>query len=228
MRPVQLFSLLPMLILAPGHSAAQSPPYHATERYVIAGQDEPGYRAWYQSSPANPIRVAAFHHYLVESGAAGILPTWQIIRTASDWSKCGQPAFEVPPTSEWPNVVQTLRFVRDEVVPTVGPVEAVSAYRNPVLNLCAGGAAGSAHLGFYAIDLVPLRETPREQLVATLCALHDRRGGAYGVGMGFYPFLRFHVDSRGFRRWVPAGPDSPCLPIASEPKPSEAAQQSAN
>ena len=37
----------------------------------------------------------------------------------------GQP-FEIPPTSEWPHIVQTLRYVRDYVIPAVGPVEPVS------------------------------------------------------------------------------------------------------
>ena len=213
--------LLPLLLL-PLATAAQAQSYNPTERYVIAGQDDPGYRAWYLASPAHPIQVAGFHDYLDRHGAAWVLPTWQVIRTASDWRKCGAAAFEVPPASEWPNIVQTLRFVRDEVVPAIGPVEAVSAYRNPALNNCAGGSAGSAHLGFHAIDLVPLREIPREQLIETLCAVHDRRGQAHGAGMGFYPFLRFHVDSKGFRRWVPAGEDVPCKPIASEPKPAKA------
>ena len=28
-----------------------------------------------------------------------------------------------------------------------------------------------------------------------------RRGPDYGVGLGFYAFLRFHVDTTKFRRW---------------------------
>lgn len=220
MRPLRLVPLLLVPFAAP--AAAQA--YDPTGRYVIAGQDEPGYRAWYLASAVHPIRVAGLHHYLSRWDAAWILPTWQIVRTASDWRKCSQAAFEVPPTSEWPHIVQTLRFIRDEVIPAVGPVEAVSAYRNPTLNACAGGAPGSAHLGFHAIDLVALTEMPREQLIATLCALHDRRGEAYGAGMGFYPFLRFHVDSKGFRRWVPASGDVPCLPIRPEPDPGKTAK----
>ena len=206
----------------------QAQPYNPTERYIIAGQDEPGYRAWYMASAEHPIRVAGLHHYLTHYGAGGILPTWQVIRTASDWRKCNDAAFEVPPTSEWPHIVQTLRFIRYEVIPAVGPVEAVSAYRNPRLNECAGGAKNSAHKGFFAIDMVPLEETTREQLIATLCAIHDRRGQAYGAGLGFYPFLRFHVDSKGFRRWVPAADDFPCKPIVAEPEPVKAAEAPAN
>lgn len=217
-----LLLLVPLLA-----SGAEAQAYNPTERYIIAGQDEAGYRNWYAASPEHPIQVAGLHHYLTRHDAAWILPTWQIIRTASDWRKCDDAAFEVPPTSEWPNIVQTLRFVRDEAIPVIGPVEAVSAYRNPALNACAGGAPGSAHLGFHAIDMVPLREIPREQLIETLCAIHDRRGEAYAAGLGFYPFVRFHVDSKGFRRWVPAGQDIACLPIDSEPKPAEAAKATA-
>ncbi|HUG45998.1 MAG TPA: D-Ala-D-Ala carboxypeptidase family metallohydrolase [Sphingomicrobium sp.] len=212
--------LLTALTAAPAAAQGHDP----IVRYIIPGQDEPGYRAWYQASPVHPIRIAGFHHYLTLHGAAWVLPTWQVVRTASDWSKCGDAAFEVPPTSQWPNIVQTLRFIREEVIPAVGPVEAVSAYRNPRLNACAGGSRTSAHLGFFALDLVPLKETGREELVATLCAVHDRRGKAYGAGLGFYSFSRFHVDSRGFRRWVPAGEDLPCEPVPAEPEPPGRAQ----
>lgn len=209
---VPLLLALALALAAP----VQAAPYDPTGRYVIAGQDDPGYRNWYLASPANPIRVAGFHHYLTRYGAGWILPTWQVVRTASDWSKCNEAPFEVPPTSEWPHIVQTLRYIRDEVIPAVGPVEAVSAYRNPALNQCAGGAVGSAHMGFYALDLVPLNETTREELIRAMCTVHYRRGEAYSTGLGFYAFLRFHVDSKGFREWGPAGQDSPCVPIEME------------
>jgi hypothetical protein len=65
---------------------------------------------------------------------------------------------------------------------------------------------------------VPLTPTSREQLVRILCDVHDRRGKAYGAGLGFYSFVRFHVDSRGFRRWVPAEEDLQCEPIEAEPQ----------
>ena len=169
--------------------------------YVTAGQDEPGYRSWYLALPSRAAQVSAFNQYLNTWQVGGIVPTWQLLRTASQWQRCGAQPFEVPPTSEWPNVVQTLRYIRDYVVPTVGPVEPVSAYRNPMLNACAGGVPGSAHQHFQAVDLVPLRPTTREQLMETMCAAHLRRGSPYQVGLGFYAFLRFHVDTTKFRRW---------------------------
>jgi len=107
----------------------------------------------------------------------------------------------VPPTEEWPHVVQTLRYIRDYVIPALGPVEPVSTYRNPSLNVCAGGAPESAHKHYSAIDMVPLTPMTREAMMTALCGDHSRHGGAYGAGLGFYAFMRFHVDSQKFRRW---------------------------
>ena len=188
-------------------------PWRPVAAYVTPGQDEPGYRSWYMASPRHSQAVASFNHYLVTYGVGGIVPTWQLLRTASSWQRCGAQPFEVPPTSEWPNVVQTLRYVRDHVIPTVGPVEPVSAYRNPVLNICAGGAPESAHKHYSAIDLVPLRPTTREALMNSLCAVHARRGLPYGVGLGFYAFHRFHVDTTKFRRWGADPGSTTCPPI---------------
>ena len=35
----------------------------------------------------------------------------------------------------------------------------------------------------------------------TLCTSHSAHGAAYNAGLGFYAYLRFHVDSTKFRRW---------------------------
>jgi hypothetical protein len=195
------------LIAISSAAAAQPPawapgmPWEPTAPYVTAGQDEPGYRNWYAAAPAHGASVKAFNDYLTAWGVAGIVPTWQLLRTASDWQKCGSPAFEVPPTEDWPNVVQTLRYVRDKVIPAIGPVEPVSAYRNPALNQCAGGAPESAHRYFQAVDLVPLNPVTRSDMMRKLCDVHATTGEPYAVGLGFYVGLRFHVDSRKFRTW---------------------------
>jgi Peptidase M15 len=184
--------------------------------YISIGQDEPGYRSWYAAGPRHAGAVKSFNAYLTEWGVSGILPTWQILRTATSWQRCGGAPFEVPPTSEWPHIVQTLRYIKDYVVPTVGPVEAVSAYRNPSLNVCAGGAPESAHKHYSAIDMVPLRQTTREELMRKLCAVHARRGTDYSVGLGFYAFLRFHVDTTKYRRWG-ADPNVASCPAIIKP-----------
>jgi hypothetical protein len=181
--------------------------------YVTAGQDEPGYRNWYMASPRHAYAVTNFNTYLVTYGVGGIVPTWQLLRTATSWQRCGAQPYEEPPVSEWPNVVQTLRYVRDYLIQSVGPVDPVSAYRNPHLNACAGGAPESAHKHYSAIDLVPLRPTTREDLMRTLCTAHARRGPDYGVGLGFYAFLRFHVDTTKYRRWGADTGSTACPPI---------------
>ncbi len=216
---------LPLLLLLTATSAGAQT-FNPVADYVTEGQDEPGYRSWYLSSPENPIRVAGFHHYITHYGAGWIVPTWQLLRTASSWKRCGFAPYEVPPTSEWPHIVQTLRYVRDEIVLAIGPVEPVSGYRNPGLNVCAGGAKDSAHKGYYALDLVPLTATTREELIRVVCTVHYRRGKAYDSGLGFYSFLRFHVDSKGFREWGPDGKpeSSPCIPIETELQPPETAK----
>lgn len=205
LRPMR--KLFFLLLLASSSAVAQPPawypgmPWNPLEPYVVIGQDEPGYRNWYLASPSHATQVKALNDYLATYGVNGVVPTWQLLRTASDWYKCGAPAFEVPPPEDWPNVVQALRYVRDKVIPVLGPVEPVSVYRNPMLNQCAGGARESAHRFMQAVDMVPLRPITRDAMIRTLCAVHARSGQGYGVGLGFYVGLRFHVDSRKFRTW---------------------------
>jgi len=201
--------------------APATPAWNPAADYITAGQDEPGYRSWYLAMPARAVQVKAFNAYLATYQVSGILPTWQLFRTATSWEQCGGQPFEIPPTSEWPNIVQTLRYIHDYVVPAVGPVEAVSVYRNPALNQCAGGAPESAHKHYSAIDMVPLRPTTRENLMRELCADQARRGPDYQVGLGFYAFLRFHVDTTKFRRWnMDPAVAAQCPPIVH---PSDAA-----
>ncbi|HYX47910.1 MAG TPA: hypothetical protein VE820_13960 [Sphingomicrobium sp.] len=181
--------------------AAQPAVWNPVAPYITAGQDEPGYRSWYLAAPWRARQVKAFNDYLTANQVGGILPTWTLLRTATSWQECGQQPFEVPPSDEWPHMVETLRYVRDYVIPTVGPVEAVSVYRNPQLNKCAGGAPESAHKLDSAIDMVPLRPIDRVTLMRTLCGVHTEHGAPYNAGLGFYAYLRFHVDSTKFRRW---------------------------
>jgi peptidase M15-like protein len=192
----------PAPVAAPASQGAVAPAvWNPVAPYITAGQDEPGYRSWYLAAPWRAAQVRGFNDYLSANEVGGILPTWTLLRTATSWQECGDQPFEVPPADEWPHMVQTLRYVRDYVVPGVGPVEAVSVYRNPHLNQCAGGAPQSAHKLDSAIDMVPLRPIDRVTLMRTLCGVHTEHGGAYNAGLGFYAYLRFHVDSTKFRRW---------------------------
>jgi hypothetical protein len=178
-----------------------SPVWDPAAPYITVGQDEPGYRSWFLAAPWRAGQVRQFNDYLASAQVAGIVPTWQLFRTATSWKECGAEPFEIPPTGEWPHIVQTLRYIHDYVIPAVGPVEPVSTYRNPNLNRCAGGAPESAHKTYSAIDLVPLRPITREELMKALCVSHSEHGAPYNAGLGFYAYLRFHIDSTKFRRW---------------------------
>jgi hypothetical protein len=191
-----------------------SAPLHA--QALPEGQGAFEYQAWLASNPGNRASILSFESWQQAAGVTGVLPTWQVVRTASMWRQCAGPAFQVAPPHHWPDMVKTLRFIRDHVRPALGAVEAVSGYRNPELNGCAGGAVNSAHRDFFALDLVPVQPLDRRELFRRLCDIHARHGAAYGVGLGFYTFQRFHIDTRSFRRWGSAGPranESPCAVI---------------
>jgi len=200
--------------IAPRVAAAQSPLTPETPLPLpIEGQDEAAYENLLARDPGTKARVLGFESFLKGEGLTGVLPTWQLTRTASDYEKCEGPGFEVAPIDEWQHIAATLRFIKKHVEPVIGDVEAMSGYRNPELNACAGGAKESAHRRFFALDLVPKRPIARSGLIRSICAIHDFRGRGYDIGLGFYNGLRFHVDSKGFRRWGPngKGATSPCV-----------------
>jgi len=187
---------------------------HSHDSGLAPGQTAADFNAWLARSPAHRAEVAAFDNRLAAEGVAGIVPTWQLIRTASSWRECAAEPFEVAPASSWDHIVDTLKFVRDEVVPAIGRVEALSAYRNAELNACSAGAPKSAHRLFFALDLTPVApEVTRAGMVREICAAHARHGRVYEAGLGFYSGRRFHVDSSGYRKWGPdgRGASSPCV-----------------
>ncbi len=196
--------LLSIALLAPTTVRAQS--FNPAAEYVTAGQDEPGYRAWVTSDPYRSMYVRAFNDYLTFNGVGGVAPTWQLLRTATDWQRCNNQPFEVPPTTAWPNIVAALRFIGAFIEPAIGPVEPVSVYRNPYLNVCAGGAKTSTHLTAGGVDMVPLRPITREALMLALCRIQLDKGAWNSIGLGFYKGLRFHIDSKKTREWGTAGP----------------------
>ena len=197
--------LIALLMLFSPPALAQVPQWNPAAPYVTAGQDEPGYRAWVARANWRPAYVKAFHDYLTTYGVGGVAPTWQLLRTATDWQKCGAEPFEVPPPHAWPNIVAALRYVGTYVTPRIGPVEVVSVYRNARLNACAGGAPESTHKMMGAVDMVPLQPITREALMTRLCQVHQASGARFWVGLGLYKGIRFHIDAKKFREWGMAG-----------------------
>ena len=181
---------------------------------LAPGQTARDFQAWVRRSPENLEKLGAFRGYLAAQGLDAVVPMWQLVRTSSSWRQCGAEPFEVPPADKWGRIVKTLKFVRDDVIPAVGKVETLSAYRNETLNACSDGAPKSAHREFFALDLTPVNKAlERSAMIRSVCAAHARDGAVYDAGLGFYTGRRFHVDSSGFRKWGPngKGATSPCL-----------------
>jgi len=170
--------------------------------------------SWLDKAPSRRADVREFEAFLAQQGVAGVLPTQEILLNDTSWSECHMDGpYSLAERAYWPHIINTLRYIRDEVVPTIGPVEVDSGFRDVALNRCSGGAAHSAHAQFYALDLAPVQSIDRRDLIARVCANHARYGAAYHIGLGFYDHERFHIDSRSFRQW---GSDyhsatSPCV-----------------
>ncbi|HEX8224666.1 MAG TPA: D-Ala-D-Ala carboxypeptidase family metallohydrolase [Allosphingosinicella sp.] len=197
-----LAALLVVLLASP--SAAQ-------ER--AEGQSKADYLAWLSRDAGARAQVLSFKAFLQAGEVDDVVPTWQLIRTASKWRDCGGPRFEVAPVAEWANISATLEFIEAEVEPVIGDVQPVSGFRNAELNQCSGGAKASAHRHFYALDLVPVDEdVSRAALIRDVCRIHGGAGRDFGIGLGFYSGMRFHLDSKGYRRWGAngSGATSPC------------------
>jgi hypothetical protein len=198
---------------APQAEDEDAPTIYAERPGVAPGQSRADYYAWLARDPRHQQEVQAFRDHLASEGLENVVPVWQLIRTSSSWRACNADRFEVAPRDKWEHISTTLRFVRDEVVPALGDVEAVSGYRNEALNRCSAGAPQSAHRNFFALDLTPVNpHVTRAQMIHQICAAHARDGRAYNTGLGFYNGERFHVDSNGFRKWGAdgRGATSPC------------------
>jgi hypothetical protein len=172
------------------------------------------FERWLDKAPTRRADVRDFEAFLATHGVAGVLPVQQILLNDDIWSACHMDGpYSLAARADWPHIVNTLRYIHDEIVPTIGPVQVASGYRDAGLNRCSGGAPHSAHAEFYALDLTPAAAgIDRDTLIARVCANHAHHGAAYRIGLGFYEETRFHIDSRSFRRW---GPDyhaatSPC------------------
>jgi hypothetical protein len=213
------------------------PAYAPSDALVDAGvqavayddldQSRDGYERWRRASGRAP-EVERFHAYLAGEGVGEVFPTWQILRTASDWKGCGAP-FDVPPADLWPHIASTLKLVREQVKPAVPGLEAKSSYRGPWLNVCTGGAERSAHRDFWALDLMPSGAIDRSQLMARLCPVYARVGTERSLGLGFYGGVRFHVDTSSHRQWAsfhkvaygPCAADGSVNPPPDVPPPPE-------
>jgi hypothetical protein len=100
----------------------------------------------------------------------------------------------LPPRSLWPNMAKTLELIREVRARTGASINIESVYRSFFVNRKAGGASGSKHLDFSALDLtVAAADLPRVR--AYLEHYWWEKGDAIKLGLNFYPTGRFHIDT---------------------------------
>ena len=179
---------------APAPPAAEAPLPAASAPLADAERDAVLFTHWRATHGAE---VDAFEEFLVRERVAEVVPTYQLLRSASMWKECLAEPFEVPPPAEWQrarDLLVLLRALRERGV--LPPFEVVSAYRDPRLNRCAGGAPGSSHQQF-AVDIAPLSVPEGERL----CHFWREEGRPWDMGVSRYPSGRIHIDRTGYRTW---------------------------
>jgi uncharacterized protein YcbK (DUF882 family) len=158
------------------------------------------YGLW-KTKDQNAAKAEAFNIFLKTHGVSDVMPLHQLLRSDVLWHKCHAEPFNVPPRKLWPHMVPTLKLIKNEIVPVIGEVEAISVLRSPSINKCIKGASKSFHLRFYAIDMKPKQYLSRKEMIEKLCRLYLDKGQSLNMGLGIYAGTRFHIDSAGHRQW---------------------------
>ncbi|MEM7180892.1 MAG: D-Ala-D-Ala carboxypeptidase family metallohydrolase [Spirochaetota bacterium] len=130
-----------------------------------------------------------------------VVPMHQLFRQGTEWRERQMPAFALPPSKYWKNMVLTLKFLRKEVIPKFGQISIRSGFRSKEYNALAGGVRRSKHLKFCAVDILLVKKVSQRKLHKTLLQIWKKKGKKYNLGLGLYPGVRFHIDTCGYRRW---------------------------
>ena len=156
---------------------------------------------WLGAEPSRAKEYTDFVALLHSEKLDRVVPPAHLWRQGTDWRTVQHPPYAAPPRALWPAMLPTLRLLRDEVIPLVGPIVVVSGFRTAEFNAAAGGAPGSRHKNFEAVDLVPRLPWTRARLHRRLLAWWTEDGPALQLGLGLYAGTRFHVDAWKHRRW---------------------------
>ena len=179
-------------------------------RPVPAKVEPASYRQWLQQDD-HYARVREYEKFLARNNVAHIIPSFELLRTARDWQKCGRSEYAVPNQELWKNALPTLRVFKYLIAAKIlTDFEVTSVYRDLPLNQCAGGAGSSKHLFNSAIDfrIGPANPQPQdyafiEQTKFKLCQFWAQHGQSLKLGVGLYSSGQIHIDTQGFRSWGP-------------------------
>ena len=153
------------------------------------------------SNNTNYKEYKEFRKFLQENEVDGVIPIQHLCRQGTDWSRLNTEPYAIPPQQHWHNILPTLKFIKNELIPIVGDIQVVSGYRTKEYNKHAHGAKRSKHLQFNAVDLVPVNYISREELHKILLSIWGKVGRKYNLGLGLYTKTRFHIDTARFRKW---------------------------
>lgn len=157
---------------------------------------------WLAAEDGRAQAFARFERMLEREGVSDVVPNRELWMVDRIILRCATQPFSMPPEEMWPQIVPTLRYLRDHVEPAIGDVTVVSSYRDDAFNACVQGATRSAHRSYQALDLEPADHgVNRAELISALCPVHRRFGPRQHIGFGIYDGVRFHVDARSYRGW---------------------------
>ena len=141
------------------------------------------------------------YQYFLDNGVKEGIPLHLILLQGTDWRLSNTTVFNLPDKKNWGNMVRTLLFIQEHIMPKTGLLIPVSGDRSKEYNQHAGGAPRSSHLDFCALDLVPIRNISRTELHKILMSVYNKVGRENNMGLGLYSGVRFHIDTCGYRSW---------------------------
>ena len=141
------------------------------------------------------------YQYFLDNGVKEGIPLHLILLQGTDWRLSNTTVFNLPDKKNWGNMVRTLLFIQEHIMPKTGLLIPVSGDRSKEYNQHAGGAPRSSHLDFCALDLVPIRNISRTELHKILMSVYNKVGRKNNMGLGLYSGVRFHIDTCGYRSW---------------------------
>lgn len=168
------------------------------------------YRAWIANGD-NQVRVREYENFLERNNVGNLIPSFELLKTARDWEKCGRSQYMVPNRELWNNSLPTIQVFKYLVASKIlTDFEVTSVYRDLPLNQCAGGASSSRHLFNSAIDfrIGPENPQPQDYLYIEntkfkLCQFWSQHGQSLNMGLGLYATGQIHIDTQGYRTWGP-------------------------
>ena len=217
------FGLIPLVMIGcttspqkQGHTTPDGKRIFIPQERIIIERPVPpktvpyAYNAWVATSD-NLRRVREYEVFLEQNGVGNIIPSFELLRTARDWQKCGRSQYMIPNRELWNNQIATLRVFKYLVAAKVlTDFEVTSVYRDLPLNQCAGGANSSRHLFNSAIDFRVGPAYPHAEDYAfientkfKLCEFWAQHGQSLNMGLGLYASGQIHIDTQGYRTWGP-------------------------